>query len=68
MQSAAYNIVLNRDKLSDSPITKNTTEVDLPKCRGGKTGNAGHWYYEFNKSKCHDLDDWLLENPQEIDF
>lgn len=68
VQSAAYNIVLNRDKLSDSPITKNTTEVDLPKCRGGKTGNAGHWYYEFNKSKCHDLDDWLLENPQEIDF
>lgn len=66
VQSAAYNIVLNRDKLSESYVDKNTTEVDLPKCRGGKTGSAGKWYYEFDKSKCHDLDDWLRENPQEF--
>jgi len=66
VQSAAYNIVLNRDKLSESDIDKNTTEVDLPKCRGGKTGSAGKWYFEFDKSKCHDLDDWLRDNPQEF--
>lgn len=66
VQSAAYNIVLNRDKLSESQVDKNTTEVDLPKCRGGKTGSAGKWYFEFDKSKCHDLDDWLRENPQEF--
>ncbi len=59
VQSAAYNIVLNRDKLSEDPITRNTTEVDLPKCRGGKTGAAGMWYYEFDKAKCHDLDDYF---------
>ena len=63
VQSAHYNIVLNRDKLSDDALQKNTTEVDLPKCRGGKTGPAGNWYYEFSKSKCHDLNDWLESNP-----
>lgn len=68
VQSAHYNVVLNRDKLAEDDITKNTTEVDLPKCRGGKTGAAGHWFYEFTKSKCHDLQDWLDANPQEVDF
>lgn len=62
VQSAAYNIVLNRDKLSEDLIEKNTTEVDLPKCRGGKTGSAGKWYYEFDKAKCHDLDDYFSGN------
>lgn len=63
VQSAAYNIVLNRDKLSEDTVIRNTTEVDLPKCRGGKTGAAGDWYFEFDKSTCHDLSDWLQENP-----
>lgn len=65
VQSAAYNIVLNRDKLAEDNIVRNTTEVDLPKCRGGKTGSAGKWYFEFDKSKCHDLDDYLITHPQE---
>jgi len=64
VQSAHYNIVLNRNKLSDNVLEKNTTEVDLAKCRGGKTGQAGKWYYEFDKSKCHDLDDWLTIHPE----
>src|SRR5690606_12480879 len=64
VQSAAYNIVLNRDKLSESELVKNTTEVDLPKCRGGKTGNAGRWYYDFNTVTCYDLDDYLLQHPE----
>lgn len=59
VQSAAYNIVLNRDKMSEDPIIKNTTEADLPKCRGGKTGAAGEWYYDFNSVQCHDLQEWL---------
>lgn len=68
VQSAHYNIVLNRDKLSDNDLEKNTTEADLPKCRGGKTGPAGKWYYEFDKSKCHDLNDYLIANPHLTDF
>lgn len=67
VQSAHYNIVLNRDKLAENDIDKNTTEVDLPKCRGGKTGPAGKWYYEFDKVKCHDLNDWLQANPQKFE-
>ena len=56
------------EKLSDNDLEKNTTEVDLPKCRGGKTGPAGKWYYEFDKSKCHDLNDYLAANPHLTDF
>lgn len=59
VQSGAINIVMNRDKLAEDPIVRNTTEVDLPKCRGGKTGPAGKWYYDFATVKCFDLDDWL---------
>lgn len=59
VQSAAYNVVFNRDKLSEDAIERNTTEVDLPKCRGGKTGTAGKWYYEFDKVKVHDYDDYF---------
>ena len=59
VQSAAYNIVLNRDKLADDVLTRNTTEVDLPKCRGGKTGSGGKWYFDFMTAKCYDLDKYL---------
>lgn len=72
VQSAAYNIVINRDKLAEDPIVKNTTEVDLPKCRGGKTGSAGEWYYDFNTVACYDYDDFISENPHllrsKVDF
>jgi hypothetical protein len=62
VQSGAYNIVLNRDKLAEDPLVRNTTEVDMPKCRGGLTGSAGGWYYDFNKAKCWDYDDWVAKN------
>ena len=72
VQSAAYNIVINRDKLAEDPIVKNTTEVDLPKCRGGKTGSAGEWYYDFMTMTCHDKEDYLKNNPEllrpKVDF
>lgn len=63
VQSAAYNIVLNRDKLAECDIERNSTEVTLAKCRGGRTGDAGHWYFDFKTTLCHDLEDWLEENP-----
>ena len=72
VQSASYNIVLNRNKLAEDPLERNTTEVDLPKCRGGKTGGAGKWYYDFNTVACYDYDDFVEKNPQmvksKIDF
>lgn len=68
VQSAAYNIVLNRDKLAQDELVKNSTVVDLPKCRGGKTGPAGVWYYDFPTVTCYDYDDYLQNNPDLVNF
>jgi len=58
VQKAAYNLVLNRDKMHEDEIEKNTTEVDMPKCRLGKTGPGGRWYFDFKSLQCHDREDW----------
>lgn len=63
VQSAAYNIVLNRDKMDDNKIMQNTTEVGLPKGRGSKTGIAGYWYFDFDTQTCYDYEDFRNENP-----
>lgn len=64
VQSAAINIVINRDLMSDDPIVRNTTEFDLPKCRGGTTGEAvSKIYYDKDTRKTYDLSDW--QNSQE---
>lgn len=68
VQSAAYNIVINRDKLSEDLVLKNTTEVDLPKCRGGKTGSAGKWFFEFSTSQCYDLEQYMAKNKGNAEF
>lgn len=58
VQSAAINIVINRDKMADG-VEKNTTYVDMPKCRGGKTGEICKLYYDFESRKVYDYDDWV---------
>lgn len=63
VQSAAINIVINRDKMAGG-IEQNTTYVDMPKCRGGKTGEICKWYYDFKTRKIWDLDDYLEEHPE----
>lgn len=63
VQSAHTNIVLNRDKVSEDNVARNTTEVTLAKCRGGMTGEAGMWYFDFNSFTCYDLDEWKEDNP-----
>lgn len=65
VQSAAYNLLINRDKLADNELEKNTTEVDLPKCRQGKTGPAGHWYYDFDTVTMYDREAWLESKASE---
>lgn len=59
VQSAHINIVLNRDKMSQDPVERNTTVADMPKCRGGITGEAGRWYYDYKTRNIYDLQDWL---------
>lgn len=63
VQSAAINIVINRDKMA-SGIEQNTTYVDMPKCRGGKTGEICKWFYDFKTRKIWDLDEYLEQHPE----
>lgn len=63
VQSAAINIVINRDKMAGG-IEQNTTYVDMPKCRGGKTGEICKWFYDFKTRKIWDLDDYLEQHPE----
>ena len=61
-QSADINIVLNRNKMATDPIERNTTYVDIPKCRGGLTGSdICKLYYDPMTRKQYDLDDWLSQ-------
>lgn len=63
VQSGHINIILNRDKVEEDNIIKNTTEVELSKCRGGHTGDAGRWFYDFNTATCYDFYDYRRDNP-----
>lgn len=71
VQSAAINIVINRDKMAGG-IEQNTTYVDMPKCRGGKTGEICKWFYDFKTRKIWDLEDYLEAHPEannpKVDF
>jgi len=66
-QSADINIVLNRNKMASDPIVKNTTYVDMPKCRGGLTGSdICKLYYDPLTRKQYDLNEYL--NKQRTNF
>jgi len=63
IQSGAINIVLNRDLNSKDDIVRNTTTFDMPKCRGGDTGEeVSSLYYDVKTRETHDLQDWLEAN------
>jgi len=60
IKSAAWILMLARNKVSDDLIERNTTHMMLPKNRGaGETGPAGDLYYDSNTHTLHDLDTWL---------
>ena len=60
VQSSHINIVINRDKLANGDdIEKNTTYVDMPKCRRGTTGDAGAWYYDGATRQVYDKEDFF---------
>lgn len=59
-QSADINIVLNRNKMAKDPIERNTTYVDMPKCRGGMTGSdICELYYDPETRKQYDKFEWM---------
>lgn len=59
VQSSAGNIVISRDKMNPDPIIKNTTHVDIPKMRGGDTGEICQLVYDANKRKTVEYDDFM---------
>lgn len=58
VQSAHINIVLNRDKMAEDPIERNTTYVDMPKCRRGTTGRITKWVYDVETRQVYDESDY----------
>ena len=67
VQSADINIVLNRDKMSSDATIRNTTEVDMPKCRGGTTGYICSLYYDAETRQQYDFDDYFNGKTQTIE-
>lgn len=63
VQSAAINILIDRDKMTDDVIEKNTTRVRMPKCREGHTGDAGEWFYDVMTRKVYDRNVYFRDNP-----
>jgi archaellum biogenesis ATPase FlaH len=66
IQSADINIVINRDKMSDDPIERNTTYVDMPKCRGGITGEICALYYDAETRQQYDREDYFNQQTENL--
>lgn len=61
VQSAAYNIVISRDKMNPDPIIRNLTHVDMPKARGGETGEIMQLIYDVESRGVMDYNNWLAK-------
>lgn len=60
IKSASANILLKRDKMAESELTRNSTEITVTKNRVcGLTGPAGFIYYDNATHTLFNLDDWL---------
>lgn len=63
-KSASIIIGLQRDKMAEDEMTRNTTTVKLLKNRSGATtGPAGELYYDMASHRLYDKDVWLEQNP-----
>ena len=60
IKSGGCNIVAMRNKSETDEVKKNTTEVDILKCRWtGHTGFVGSWYYDTASHTLYDKEDFL---------
>lgn len=66
VQSAHINIVLNRDKMAECMVDRNTTYVDMPKCRRGTTGRITEWVYDLETRQVYDKDDYINKEVSQI--
>lgn len=62
VKSGGCNIAATRDKLAEDVHEKNTTEIEVLKCRWtGNTGWAGEWYYDNETHTLHDKQDYFAQ-------
>jgi hypothetical protein len=59
VQSAHINIIINRDKMAPDEIERNSSYIEMPKCRRGTTGDAGVWYYDGATRQVYDKQDFF---------
>lgn len=68
-KSAGVTIALVRNKMADDFLERNTIKVRLLKNRSmGLTGAAGEIFYDPETTVLSDKEQWLSENPQEVNF
>jgi hypothetical protein len=66
-KSGGVNLILMRNKDAETEEERNTTVMKLSKARGvGDTGFVGKYYYQMEKHKLWDLDDWQEQNPAQF--
>ena len=59
VQSADINIVLNRNKMADDDMERNTMTVEAPKLRGGQTGHICDLIYDPITRQQYDKQDFM---------
>jgi archaellum biogenesis ATPase FlaH len=69
-KSSACNLLFTRNKEAESEFERNVTTMKMTKCRwtGRTSPAAGRFYYDNDSHTLHDLDDWLINHPQDVDF
>lgn len=69
-KSSACNLLFTRNKEAESEFERNVTTMKMTKCRwtGRTSPAAGRFYYDNDSHTLHDLDDWLIAHPQDVDF
>jgi len=50
--------------MAECPVERNTTIVDMPKCRGGSTGEICRLYYDSDTRQQVDADDHSVGGRQ----
>jgi len=63
-KSGGCNILAVRDKYAEDDLEKNTTYIEVPKCRWtGRSGSGGEWVYDNKTHTMVDKAQFLADNP-----
>jgi hypothetical protein len=66
VQSADINIVLNRNKMADDDVERNTMTVEAPKLRGGQTGHICDLIYDPITRQQYDKQDFMEQQRSNL--